>query len=59
MSAILYNLTVTDNRGNVLYETTHTSPFMLASELSEIKKEAEKKIQENSRKELVNNSEVL
>jgi len=41
MSAIIYNLTVTDNKGNVIREVSHTSPSVLVMELPEIKEQAE------------------
>lgn len=47
MSAILYNITVTDGKGKVLVEETHTSPTMLVMELPKIRKRAEQKMQED------------
>jgi len=44
MSAILYHLTVTDNKGKVLFETTHTSPVILVQELPQIRDIAEQQV---------------
>jgi len=43
---ILYNLTVTDSKGKVLHEVTHTSPVILVQELPEIKEKVEKLLKE-------------
>jgi len=59
MSAILYNLTVTDEKGKVLHEVTHTSPMMLAEELPRISEESEKKLKQEWLAQLENQSEVL
>ncbi len=42
MSALLYHLTVTDNKGKVLQEVVHTSPSILVQQLPEIRDEAER-----------------
>jgi len=47
MSALLYQLTVTDGKGKVLKEVVHTSPVILVQQLPEIKEEAEKLLKEN------------
>lgn len=59
MSAILYNLTITDEKGKVLHEVTHTSPMMLAEELSRISEEVEKQLKQDWLAQLKNQSEVL
>lgn len=51
MSAVLYHLTVTDNKGKVLHEVTHTSPVILVQELPEIKEKVEKLIEEQTENE--------
>lgn len=51
MGAILYNLTVTDSKGKVIHEVTHTSPVILVQELPEIKEKAEKWLEEQKENE--------
>lgn len=46
MSALYYQLTITDQYGNVLKEMLHTSAPMLVQELPELRKQAEEKLKE-------------
>lgn len=46
MSALYYQLTVTDQYGNVLDERVHTSISLLVQELPEVRKKAEEKVKE-------------
>lgn len=48
MSAILYQLTVTDIRGMVILEEIYTSPIVLADQLPEIKKKVEEILESKS-----------
>lgn len=46
MSALYYQLTITDQYGNVLDERMHTSISLLVQELPELRKQAEEKLKE-------------
>lgn len=52
MSALIYQLTVTDRKGKVLIEEIHTSPLILAEKLPKIKQDAENLLEEMSLKQL-------
>ena len=57
MSALLYQLTVTDRKGKVLVEEIHTSPTILAEKLPVIKQEAENLLEEMIRVQLEGQNE--
>lgn len=52
MSALLYQLTVTDRKGKVLVEEIHTSPIILAEKLQLIKQEAEDLLEKMTQEQL-------